>query len=188
MTAHALMYVDKPTFYRFLVDADEQHRYEFVRGWIMQQQAGGTLRHVRVGTRFLTYISQQLDPNRWIVSSSDRAIDTGDTVRYADVVVEAPGAAPDSLATTAPVLIVEVLSPSSEERDLGQKPDEYLALPSLQGYIVAHQDEARCFVWIRKRDGSFSPEPATVEGMEAAIEVPSLAIRVVLGEIYRGVL
>ena len=52
MTAHALMFVDKPTFYRFIVKAESGYRYEYVHGWIMQQQAGGTFDHVQIGRRY----------------------------------------------------------------------------------------------------------------------------------------
>ena len=33
MTAHALMFVDKPTFYRFIVKSGDDARYEYVRGF-----------------------------------------------------------------------------------------------------------------------------------------------------------
>ena len=187
MTAHALMYVDKPTFYRFVEKADDGHRYEYVRGWIMQQQAGGTLRHARLGTRFATVLVSLLDPVVWVVTGSDRGIDTGETVRYADAVVERPGAPDDSLWTGSPVLIVEVLSPSSEERDLATKPTEYLSLPSLVAYVVASQDEAKCYVWIRSADGSFESAPTIVEGLDQCIRVPALSVAIPLAEVYRGI-
>jgi Uma2 family endonuclease len=188
MTAHAMMYVDKATFFRFIQTADEAHRYEWVRGWIMQQQAGGTYGHVKIGTRFVTALANRLDPAVWGVSGPDRGIDTGGTVRYADVVVEREGADAKSLATTAPVVIVEVLSPSSEERDLGAKPAEYLDLPSLEAYIVASQDEPACYVWVRDGSRQFAAAPAQVRGREMTIDIPALSLSIPLADIYRGIL
>ncbi len=188
MTAHALMYVDRPTFYRFIVDADERYRYEWVRGWIMQQQAGGNLRHARLGAAFCTVLSNHLDPAVWAVTNSDRLIDMGSTTRYADALVERVGtAAADSLETEQPVLIVEVLSPSSEERDLSVKPTEYLAVASLDTYIVASQDEVLCYVWQRQQDGTFADEPAKVQGRDRMIQVPGLGVAIPLAEVYRGI-
>ena len=187
MTAHALMFVDKPTFYRFIVKADEQHRYEFVRGWIMQQQAGGTLKHAQLGTRFTFELRRQLDPQRWVVTGSDRAIDVGDTVRYPDALVELPGAAGESLSTTEPVVVVEILSPSSEERDLSAKPVEYMSIATLQAYVVASQDEPLCYVWLRGPEGAFPAAPLTVKGRDQSITVPALSIAIPLGEVYRGI-
>jgi Uma2 family endonuclease len=187
MTAHALMFVDKATFYRFIQTADDQHRYEYVRGWIMQQPACGTLRHVRISTDFIGCLHKNLNPQNWIVTGSDRGIDIGSAVRYADAVVEMPGASPDSISTEAPVLILEVLSPSSEERDLTTKLAEYLSMPSLDTYIVASQDAAKCYVWQRRADGTFDQKPQTLEGREQVIRIPTLGISIPFAEVYRGI-
>jgi Uma2 family endonuclease len=187
MTAHALMYVDKETFYRFIEKADDQYRYEYVRGWIMQQQQGGTFHHARVGSRFVLGLSRLVDPAVWCVTGADRGIDTGKTVRYADAVVEKLGADPGSLSTKAPALIVEVISPSSIERDLGSKPAEYLALSSLQAYVVASQDEPMCYVWVRRPDGRFEERPAEIKGRDQVIQVPALGIAISLADVYRGI-
>ncbi len=187
MTAHALMYVDKETFYRFIEKADDGHRYEYVRGWIMQQQQGGTFHHARVGSRFVLTLNQVVDPAVWAVTGADRGIDTGKTVRYADAVIEKLGADRKSLSTKEPALIVEVISPSSEERDLGSKPLEYFNLASLQAYIVASQDEPLCYVWVRGTDGSFQERPAEIKGRDQVIQVPALGIAISLAEVYRGI-
>ncbi len=188
MTAHALMFVDKPTFYRFIQTADEQHRYEYVRGWIMQQQAGGTRKHTQIATRFSAVLVQALDPNVWIVTGPDRAADMGDTVRYADAMVErADTATGDSLRTEHPTLVLEVLSPSSEERDLSIKPAEYMRLELLDTYIVASQDEVLCYIWQRQTDGTFSHEPQMLKGRDQVIQVPALGVAIPLAEVYRGI-
>lgn len=188
MTAHALMYVDKATFYRFIATADKRHRYEYVRGWIMQQQQGGTFHHARVGARFVTLLDCLLDPKVWAVTGSDRGIDIGKSVRYADAVVEKLGAPSDSISTKAPVLIVEVLSPSSEERDLASKPAEYLQMPSLDVYIVASQDEPQIYVWQRSAEThTFRDEPEIIKGHDQSITLAALGVAIPLDEIYRGI-
>ena len=188
MTAHALMYVDRDTFYRFVTKADERFRYEWVRGWIMQQQAGGTRRHGRLGAAFCRVLGNLLDLDRWAISNPDRLIHMPGSTRYADALVESIGAASDdSIRTDCPVLIVEVLSPSSEERDLSVKPEEYLALASLDTYIVASQDQVLCYVWQRKPDGTFNEAPTRIEGRDQMIQVPGLGIAIPLAEVYRGI-
>lgn len=188
MTAHALMYADKAAFYHFVANSDERHRYEFVRGWIMQQQAGGTLRHSRLGSRFVTLFSTFLDRTVWAVSGPDRLIDLSGTVRFADALVERIGTATDdSIRTEHPVVIVEVLSPSSEERDLSVKPLEYLSAPSLDTYIVASQDEILCYVWQRRANGTFTEAATEIRGPDKVIEIPALGVSIALAEIYRGI-
>jgi Uma2 family endonuclease len=188
MTAHALMYVDKATFYRFVVNSDERHRYEYVRGWIMQQQAGGTRRHARLGAAFCAVLRSAVDPSAWAVSGLDRLIEVSGIVRFADAVVERVGtAADDSIKTEHRIAIVEVLSPSSEERDLSVKAQEYLRAASLDTCIVASQEEVLCYVWQRRDDGTFTEAAAELRGRDKVIEVPALGITIALAEVYRGI-
>lgn len=188
MTAHALMYVDRETFYRFVANADDRYRYEWVRGWIMQQQAGGTRRHGRVGAGFIRVLGERLDLNVWAVTTADRLIHMPGSTRYADALVERiDSAADDSIQTDKPALLVEVLSPSSEERDLSVKPAEYLGLASLDTYIVASQDEVLCYVWQRGKDGTFADEPGKLQSRDAVIEVRALGITIPLTDVYRGI-
>jgi Uma2 family endonuclease len=68
-------------------------------------------------------------------------------VRFADAVFERVGTpSDDSIETEHPAVIVEALSPSSEERDLSIKPLEYFQAASLDTYIVTSQDEVLCYV------------------------------------------
>jgi Uma2 family endonuclease len=187
MSAHALMYVDKETFYHFIAKADDRYRYEYVRGWIMQHQGGGTHKHARLGFRFAKAIDAAVDPKLWEVNGSDRGIDVGHTVRYPDVVVEATHPADDTLSSKEPALLVEILSASSEERDLSAKPAEYLALASLQAYVVASQDEPMCYVWLRGTDGLFEDRPAEIKGRNQVIQIPTLGIAISLADVYRGI-
>lgn len=187
MTARPFLLVDKATFYRFIADAPEKQRYEYVRGRIVQDMTGATLAHAKIALHVAMILSGKLDPACWTVTVSDRGVETSETIRCPDVVVEAAGAAETSLATSEPVLIVEVLSQTSGEQDLEIKPAEYLALPSLQAYIVASQSEPVCQMWLRGTDATFPALPATFEGRDQVIHIPSLSIAIPLAEVYRGI-
>lgn len=185
MTAHTVIKVDKATFYEF-VQVQAEGRYEYVRGRIMQQPQGGTFKHVRLADRFREALNRQLNRADWVVSTSDRGVDTGVTVRYPDVVVEPAGVAPDSLSTSVPAILVEILSNSSEDRDLYVKPAEYLVLGTLQAYIVASQDEVACVLWLRDNLGQFLADGIDVKGVDAVIEIAALGVTIPLRQIYDG--
>ena len=188
MTAHPFIIVDKATFYRFVAAVPEGHRYEFVRGRIVHHMTGGTFKPAGIAQRFARIIERQLDADLWIaLSGSDRGVETAETIRYPDAIVEQLGVLDASLASTKPSIIIEVLSAGSEERDLEAKPAEYLSLPSLAAYIVASQDEPACLVWLRGADGAFAAEPATIEGRDQVIQIPALAVAIPLAEVYRGI-
>ena len=185
MNANAFIKVDKATFYRF-VQAQSEGRFEYVQGRIMQQMAGGTHRHAEISKRFLLALHGGIEQSKWTASGPDRGVETHVTIRYPDASIEPVGADPKSLATLSPVVLVEVLSPYSEDRDMFVKPLEYLALPSLQAYVIASQDEVACFVYLRGPNGTFTDEPETVQGADKAIDIPALSLSIPLAEIYRG--
>jgi Uma2 family endonuclease len=60
---------------------------------------------------------------------------------------------PDSDATvTNPKVLVEVLSPSTKDYDLGEKFEHYRRIPSLQAVVFVWQDEARIELRSRRQD------------------------------------
>ena len=184
---NAFAKIDKETFYRF-VAGRRGERYEYVRGRIVQQMPGGTQAHGLVARRITRLFEDQLDMDRWHVLN-ERGVDTPRTIRYPEIVVEPVGEPLTSLSTLRPVLIVEVLSPSTTAEDLDVKPNEYLALPSLDAYIVASQDVAACLVWARGAKGEFPAEPVEIQGSDAVIKLRgrSLVVDLPLATVYRGI-
>jgi Uma2 family endonuclease len=175
--------MDKPEFLAW-VQAHEG-RYELAGNRVMMM-TGGSRGHAILVRRLAAALEKRLDSGRWTILTSDFGVDVGPaTVRYPDVVVDAAGGQFKDLTATAPVLIAEVISPSSAKDDLGPKADEYLRLPSLSAYLVLAQDEAKARTWVRGA-GGFSAQPIVVEGQDAVIEIASLGIDLPLTEIYVG--
>ena len=186
MNANAYLKVDKAAFFKF-VASQAEGRFEYEEGRILQQMSGGTFAHMRIGQRFVSIFERQLDADVWAVTSQGRGVETAATIRYPDVVVEALGAAGKGLSTDKPSVIVEVLSPSTQALDLNTKPPEFMGLDSLETYIVASQDEARCWVWHRVRDRQFPELPDEIHGPERTIHVAALGLSIPVAEIYRGI-
>ncbi len=186
--ARPLGKVDKRAFFDFAQKQPDQYRYEYVRGRIMQQVSGGTRRHARIAARFIEALSKRVDPERWFVLPSDLAVDTGPTIRYADVVVEPFEGDLADLATRNPAIIVEVLSKSSEDRDLYVKPAEYISIATLQAYIVASHDEPLCFLWMKDDTGQFPVDGIELRGLTTHIAISLLSSSIPLAEIYAGLI
>jgi Uma2 family endonuclease len=178
--------VDKQTFLRFAAEQAEQ-RYEFVHGRIVQQMTGGTRDHGQLARRIARSIEDQIDAKHWTVLQ-DRGVETAETIRYPDVVVEPASEPGDSLSTSKPALIVEVLSQSTTATDLDIKPEEYLSLPTLDAYIVASQDEPACMVWARDKDGQ-PLQPKEIRGRRASIAIAGrgFAVKLALSKLYQGI-
>lgn len=172
----------------FLRWAERQEaNYEYVRGKIAMM-ARVTRNHGLVTRNLLLLLSARLQPEQWNVFADALAVDVGDTIRCPDIVVEPTGGDGSSVFSEAPVLLAEVLSPSSLETDLHEKAGEYTALPSLQVYVVLAQDEPRLWLWLRGEDGAFPKAGEMIEGADAALKLPVLGIELPLLDIYRGIL
>lgn len=178
--------LSKAEFFAWL-QRQEGGRFELKDGRILMH-AGSTKRHVRLTVAFIVALHSRLDPNQWTIGTADLAVEIGDDIRYPDVVVERLLDDGSGLTTTAPVLIVEVLSPSSAGRDLNVKLAEYTGLPSLEAYIVASQEEPIVWVWQRLGEArTFPALPAEIAGRDSAIDIEALGLSLPIGELYRGI-
>lgn len=107
---------------------------------------------------------------------------------YPDVAVACPpieleDAQGDTLLN--PVLIVEVLSDSTEAYDRGRKFACYRQIPSLREYLLVSQHEARVDHFRRAGDGTWNLR--AVEGLAAVLQLESLGFELPLAEIYAKV-
>jgi Uma2 family endonuclease len=127
------VYMDKASFLSWVERQEE--RYELVEGRVIMM-AGASRRHGRIVRNLLVLLDAQLDPREWEVIP-DFGLNAGpETLRFTDIVVDRISAAGGDRTTPAPVLLAEVLSPSTSGIDLRDKPAEYLLLPSLAAYLV----------------------------------------------------
>ncbi len=89
---------------------------------------------------------------------------------------------PDGQRDRDDVLIVfEVLSPSTEKRDLGWKRKAYASLTSLACYVVISQDAVDVMVFAR----SNAFEGRRFRSLDEAIDLHSLGISLQVADIYR---
>lgn len=85
-----------------------------------------------------------------------------------------------------PTLLIEVLSPSTEKTDSGEKFDCYRTLDSLKTYILVAQQEPRIEVYTRQEDGSWRYD--TAKGMDGTLTLPAIGCTLKLADIYARVI
>ena len=168
-------------------------RYELSDGRVMQQMTGGTVRHFDLADNIAFILKSRIDGERWGVTVGGPGVAipervAGVSTRYPDVVVRALGAPLEALEIDNPVVLVEVLSPSSVTLDLVIKSREYRSIPSLDAYIVASQDEPRLTVWRRMAKGAFPELPLELCDPKDEVRLEVLGCVVTIAEIYRRVL
>ncbi len=167
-------------------------RYELSGGRVMQQMTGETVLHFDLADAIAYVLKSKIDRGRWCVTVGGPGVAIPEpvakvTTRYPDVVVRGIGASPTALEIDNPVVLFEVLSPSSVTLDLVIKPREYKSIPSLDTYIVASQDEPRLTIWQRKTQRAFSDLPTELSDPTDEVRLGVLGCAVTLAELYRGV-
>ena len=84
-----------------------------------------------------------------------------------------------------PIVLIEVLSPSTERSDRGEKFTRYRMLESLQEYVLVSQDKPQVECFFRQPDGGWLLMPYS--GLDAVAKLRSLDVELPLSEIYAGV-
>ena len=133
-------------------------KHEFVNGEIFDM-AGGTIEHGRLASTVNAALRTQSRGRPCEVYSSDvrvRVLATG-LATYPDTSVvcgrlERDPA--DANTIVNPVVLVEVLSDSTEGYDRGEKFAHYQRLPSLKEYVLVSQRSPRIEVFRRNEDGN----------------------------------
>jgi len=183
MNIQSNLRMDKAAFIAWMA-ATEGH-YELAGGRVVAIPPI-TRAHGMIDMNLAFLLRTRLDPKQWVVIA-EFGLDAGpETLRYPDIVVDRAGGSGKSYTAAAPVLLAEVLSPSSVEIDLGDKAAEYLRLPSLLAYVVLSQDEPKAWVWARAT-AQFTPGPAVINGAEAIIRIAALQLDLPMADIYAGI-
>ncbi|HEX8359500.1 MAG TPA: Uma2 family endonuclease [Longimicrobium sp.] len=86
-----------------------------------------------------------------------------------------------------PVLIVEVLSPSTAAYDRGEKLDMYRRIPSLRDYLIVSQTEPLVHRFRRAGEEQQLWRFEAAEGLDASIELQSIGCVLQMADIYERV-
>lgn len=106
--------------------------------------------------------------------------DRDDTYFQADVVVSCTPIEPGASAMPAPVAIIEVLSPTTEDHDRGRKLFDYRRIPTVQEIALVASEQRHVEVW-RRREAKWEVEDLIGE---AALELETVAGAIPLATIY----
>lgn len=173
------------TFADYLrVERDSEAKHEYFEGEIYAM-AGGTIAHAALGAEVMVQLGRQLGSGQCRLYSSDLRVTAKATglYTYADATVicgpvKADPADPEGNTAVNPTVVIEVTSPSSEERDRGRKLEHYKTINSLWGVVVVSHRER--LVEMHGRQGtdwimqSATEGTIAVPGIDAVIDVDAL--------------
>jgi Uma2 family endonuclease len=169
------------------LDRHQPFKYELSEGKVSRMMIQVSRAHWLVTANILGELLQKLDKTRFQAGPAEFGVRTGVGVRYPDAIVDRASAGLGDLACEAPILIVEVLSPSTAGLDFTVKLEEYKAITSVQTYLICSQDEPRAWVWLRQGDGAWPKLPTELVGREGAIPLGGLGVEIAMAAIFRGI-
>lgn len=187
MSALPLLFVSQAEYLERERSAPTKSQY--FRGEIFLM-AGGTPEHNLISGNLLTALNNALEDRPCMVFPSDQrfACPTG-LITYPDVSVvcgerEYLDDRRDTLLN--PLVLVEVLSSSTEGYDRGKKFEHCRTIPSLQEYILVAQDSPTIERFVRDADtGKWVLSEH--HGLDAVLTIDVLGCQITLGDIYRKV-
>jgi Uma2 family endonuclease len=164
----------------FLVWArDQPDRYEYAGG-VVTMMTGESAAHATIAMNLAFALRQALCGTGCRPFASDMKVIANNAVRYPDISVTCRpiGDRADNISDA--ILIIEVISPSTEREDRGRKKFDYFATPSIRQYAIIEQDTRRIDLYTRT-DTSWTDE--IVEG-DAVLRLSSIGVEVTLDTIY----
>ena len=168
------------------LDRASEFRHEYYNGR-MYLMPGGTHPHAIVIANLSRELGLALKPRPCIVTASDVRVRVSreGLYTYPDIVVVC--GTPRYLdghrdTVLNPVLLIEVLSPSTEAYDRGFKFAQYRMLESLQEYALVSQSEPRVEIFRRQASGEWLLSESA--GMDAACRFDSVGCTVQVREVF----
>jgi Uma2 family endonuclease len=167
--------------------ATEKH--EYYKGEVFAM-SGASLRHNKIQVNLTGEIRNFLRGKSCDVFGSDLRvhIPSNSLFTYPDVVIicgepQLMDHAQDTVLN--PAVIFEVLSPSTQSYDRGDKFKLYRDIPSLKEYILVASDKPGIEHYLRQPDDRWTLQE--FDSMEAALLLPTIGCNLPLVQIYEGV-
>ena len=176
----------KMTLEDFLAwEAEQPERWEFFNGEAFMM-AGGSDVHNAISLNTAFSLRLALDGTRCNVFMSDvrLRLAESDDLFYPDVFVTCSDADRDRRQVKEdPVLIAEVLSPSTEAYDRGDKFAAYRRFTGLKTVLFLSQDRPHVECFTRGEDGRWILSEAS--GDTARLALPAFGFELALADLYR---
>jgi Uma2 family endonuclease len=168
------------------IERRAEFRSEYYRG-VMYAMAGGSSAHSLIIVNFCGELRQAVKGQKCYVFQTDLRlrVSPAGLFTYPDMMVVCgdPAYADDRRDTVLnPILIVEVLSTSTERTDRGRKFADYGTLDSLREYVLVSQREPRIEIYRRQPNAPWLRSEVT--GIDAILRIDCLDCNIPLAEIY----
>jgi Uma2 family endonuclease len=150
----------------------------------MFAMAGGSLNHALLSAKVCSLLDQRLPAGCRVFSSDLRIkVAAAGLYTYPDCSVicgDIETLSDQGDVILNPLLLVEVLSPSTEGYDRGKKFELYRTIPSFREYLVIHQDQRHVEHYSKQDDGSWLLR----DHVDGSVGIARLGVQIALADLY----
>ncbi len=166
-------------FFEWAQQRDEPYEFD---GFQPVAMVGGTNAHTIVRDNLARALwARVCAPCRPMVEAGVATV--GDAVRYPDVLVTRSPIPPLDHTVPSPVVVFEVLSPTSHRVDRLTKVREYHAVSSILRYLIIESSSIGCTVFVRRETEAEWTATAIEDG---TLDLPEVGVSLPLAELYDG--
>ncbi len=168
-------------------DSGDDRRYELSNGEIVAMAPPNAAHRVVAGN-FARRLSEALDGRPPCTVQTEAGVvprDRDDTYHQADLVVTCEPVDPEQLMVGEPLVVVEVLSSSTEDHDRKVKLPDYRALPSVAEVVLI--DPLRFYCEVHRRFEGDRWLTDLVREPDAKVQLPSIGFDQPLSVLYARV-
>jgi Uma2 family endonuclease len=171
----------------FAWEEQQLERHEYINGEVYAM-SGGTINHSDIAGNFLILLKTHLRGSGCKTLNSDARVNIVESTNYVYPDISVTCSERDKSTTqyiTYPCLIIEVLSPTTEAYDRGNKFRMYRQNPSLQEYVLVDVD-AMSIELFRKNDG----DNWRIINYQAGdlVELKSVNLTFSIEDVYEGII
>ena len=163
-------------------ESRQEFKHEF-DGFQPVAITGVTAAHSTIQFNLLGLLFNRLRGHHCQAHGSDLKIGVVGRIRYPDAFVVCSSIPPGTTVVRDPVVVFEILSPSTSYKDRFEKNWEYRDTPSIQRYVMLEQSRPAATVFSRSGDDWVGH---IVLG-ETDLALPEIEITLPLLELYEGV-
>ncbi|HEX8500966.1 MAG TPA: Uma2 family endonuclease [Pyrinomonadaceae bacterium] len=184
MTTHTVTYVTPEEY--LAAERLSETRSEYSDG-VVYPMTGAHLNHIQIVSNITVELANQLRPRPCRVLQSELKIRLQESQKffYPDVTVlcDEPQFHDERRDIILnPLLIVEVLSKSTEAFDRGAKFQAYRTIESLKEYLLVSQGTPLIEQYLKEEDGRWVL--STAAGLESSLTLPSIECTLSLNAVY----
>ena len=182
-------YMSLDDFEELLADKPDGERWELIGGRVVRMMVGARWEHKRI-VQNLTFALMSEFRRR---GSDCRPFDETfwlkehwlDLACFPDIMVRCGPLPPGATSLDDPVVLMEVVSKGSAQRDRWERWGLYQRLPSLQHYVLIERDIFAVDIFDRAESG-FHMRPRLMQA-EDVLRLPAIEFETPLAEVYRDV-